>query len=146
MNAIPAAAVAVQEKKCNVGDCDARHYAKKYCKKHYTQILRHGKLTPDRERGVVRVCKVKGCGRTDTIRWYCRKHARQIRVHGRLTPEREHLMGYEGCRVSGCKGEHRARGYCAKHYNQERWKRLKGKRGGKAAKARGGKRPARKGR
>src|SRR4051794_31623494 len=73
-------ALAIKERKCAVGSCEARHYAKEYCKKHYTQILRHGKLTPDRERGVVRECKAQGCDRTDTIKWYCRKHARQIRV------------------------------------------------------------------
>ncbi|MBI3722989.1 hypothetical protein HY251_03400 [bacterium] len=113
-----------QEKPCRVDSCKIRHYAKGYCKKHYTQILRHGKLTPERERGVVRVCKVGGCGRTDTIAWYCRKHKRQLRVHGRLTPEREHIMGREGCRVARCKEPHRAKGYCAKHYNRERWRRL----------------------
>lgn len=111
------------ERKCTVKRCDLRHYAKDYCKKHYAQVLRHGKLTPDRERGAVRVCKAEGCGRTDTIRWYCRKHARQLRVHGRLTPEREHVMGVEGCRVSRCKRPHRAKGFCAVHYNQDRWRR-----------------------
>jgi hypothetical protein len=131
-------AKSTSDKTCTVGDCDSRHYAKDYCKKHYTQVLRHGDLTPDRERGIVRECKSPGCGRTDTIKWYCRKHARQLRVHGRLTPEREHLMGFEGCKVANCKGEHRARGLCAKHYNQERWKRMKTDRrggGGKARKA-----------
>jgi len=110
------------ERTCSAEDCTVRHYAKGLCKKHYTQVLRHSELTPERERGTVRVCKVDGCGRTDTISYYCRKHARQIRVHGRLTPEREHVVGFEGCRVKGCDGEHRAKGLCARHYNQARWK------------------------
>jgi hypothetical protein len=122
-----------KERKCTVGNCQARHYAKDYCKKHYAQVLRHGKLTPERERGAVRVCLAEGCNRTDTIRWYCRKHARQIRVHGRLTPDREHVMGYEGCRVSRCHEPHRAKGFCAKHYNQDRWRRLKLERKGRKA-------------
>ncbi len=129
-----------QEKPCKVETCQIRHYAKGYCKKHYTQVLRHGKLTPERERGIVRVCKVEGCGRTDTIAWYCRKHKRQLRVHGRLTPEREHVMGREGCAVARCKEPHRAKGFCAKHYNRERWRRLKELRSkarrGKGARAR----------
>jgi len=110
---------------CAVRECSAKHYAKAYCKKHYTQIARHNRLTPERERGVVRVCLVEHCGRTDTVGQYCRKHARQIRVHGRLTPEREHQMGNQGCGVTGCPNEHRARGYCVKHYNQMRWQRIK---------------------
>lgn len=112
-------------RKCSVRDCENKHYAKAYCKKHYTQVARHGRLTPERERGVVRVCLVEGCERTDTIGQYCRKHARQIRTHGRLTPEREHQMGNVGCRVSGCEAKHRAKGYCVKHYNQMRWQRIK---------------------
>jgi hypothetical protein len=117
----------IRDRGCKAKGCEQRHYAKGFCKKHWTQVARHGKLTPESERGVVRVCKAKGCGRTDTIRWYCRKHARQIHVHGRLTPELEHLMGFEGCRVPRCKNEHRARGLCAKHYNHERWLRIKKK-------------------
>ncbi len=125
-----------KERKCTVEGCEARHYAKNYCKKHYAQVLRHGKLTPERERGAVRVCLAEGCGRTDTIRWYCRKHARQIRVHGKLTPDREHIMGFEGCRVRNCSEPHRAKGFCAKHYNQDRWRRLKVSRKAKAKKGR----------
>lgn len=114
-----------KERVCSVAGCTARHYAQDYCKKHYAQVLRHGRLTPERERGEVRVCKVEGCDRTDTIKWYCRKHARQLRIHGRLTPEREHRLGVDGCQVARCAQPHRAKGYCAKHYNQERWRRLK---------------------
>jgi len=135
-----------KERKCTVASCEARHYAKDYCKKHYAQVLRHGKLTPERERGAVRVCLAEGCNRTDTIRWYCRKHARQIRVHGRLTPDREHVMGFEGCSVARCNEPHRAKGFCAKHYNQDRWRRLKLERKGRKGSARavGKKRTAKK--
>jgi hypothetical protein len=113
---------------CNIENCITRHYAKGFCKKHYTQVLRHGRLTPERERGVVRICKAAACNETDTIRYYCRKHARQIRVHGRLTPEREHNMNNDGCTVEGCREPHRAKGYCARHYNQQRWCKIKSQR------------------
>lgn len=119
-----------KQKACRLEGCRSRHYAKAYCKKHYTQVLRHGRLTPERERGVIRICKAPGCSETDTIRYYCRKHARQIRVHGRLTPEREHNMNNEGCSEDGCSGAHRAKGLCAKHYNQRRWQRIKTQRVG----------------
>ena len=112
-------------KSCSVTGCEAKHYAKAHCKKHYTQVSRHGRLTPERERGVVRVCIVEGCDRTDTIGQHCRKHNRQIRTHGRLTPDREHQMGHVGCRVPGCLNKHRSKGYCVKHYNQIRWQRIK---------------------
>lgn len=110
----------IVEKKCSVENCTGRHYANSYCKRHYAQVLRHGRLTPERERGEVRVCKAEDCGRTDTIKWYCRKHARQLRVHGRLTPEREHVVGRQGCAIDDCDLPHRAKGLCAKHYNAHR--------------------------
>jgi hypothetical protein len=116
------------ERKCTVQGCDSRHYATDLCKKHYAQVLRHGKLTPERERGAIRVCPAPQCGRTDTVHGYCRKHFRQIRVHGRLTPEREHIMGYQGCKVPRCKDPHRSKGFCTKHYNRERWRALKTRR------------------
>ncbi|MHC4389873.1 MAG: hypothetical protein ACYTFT_15065 [Planctomycetota bacterium] len=114
-----------QDKNCQVKDCETKHYAKSLCKKHYTQVLRHGRLTPERERGIERICGVESCERTDTVGRFCRKHARQIRTHGRLTPEREHQMGNSGCKEPGCSSPHRAKGYCVKHYNQARWQRIK---------------------
>lgn len=112
------------ERTCTAPSCSGQHYAKGYCKKHYTQALRHGALTPDRERGIVRQCRAPGCERTDTVDWHCRKHARQIRVHDRLTPELEHVMGREGCSVARCEFPHRAKGFCATHYNAARWLKL----------------------
>jgi hypothetical protein len=76
-------------KGCRVPGCERRHYAKDLCKKHYAQVLRHGRLTPEREVGPRRVCLAEGCGRVDTVKGHCRKHHRQIQIHGRLTPERE---------------------------------------------------------
>jgi hypothetical protein len=114
--------ITMSSNKCSVVHCPTEIYSKGFCKKHYTQILRHGRLTPDTERGVLRPCTAKGCER-ETPRIYCRKHARQIREHGRLTPEREHLMGCEGCSVKGCKEPHRAKGLCERHYNQDQWQR-----------------------
>ena len=112
-------------RECSATDCRARHYAKGYCKKPYTPVSRHGRLTPETERGVIRVCAAEGCDRTDTVGLYCRRHARQVRAHGRLTPEREHRMGSVGCAVEGCRGGHRAKGLCVKHYNQSRWQIVK---------------------
>lgn len=118
---------------CGDPGCCATHYAKAHCKKHYTQIARHGKLTPERERGVQLVCAAEACrqrgrfSRQEAIRGYCKKHARQILLHGRLAPEREHEMGHTGCAKPGCPAPHRAKGYCIAHYNAARWQLLKAK-------------------
>ncbi len=116
-------------KRCSVRACPQRHYGKGFCKKHYTQLTRHGKLTPDRERGRLHSCSSPGCdkpgnvGRNGT---YCKKHAHQVRKHGQLTPGREHAYGvHQKCSHPGCTQPHRAKGYCTKHYNAARWKKIK---------------------
>lgn len=109
-----------QQAGCNAGDCERTHYAKGFCKKHYMQVFRHGKLTPGSERGVERPCEAPGCSRTDTAKGLCRKHNRQMKVYGRLTPEKEYQTGWTGCKVEGCNNKHRAKGLCAKHYNRSR--------------------------
>jgi hypothetical protein len=109
---------------CEAKGCSREHYAKSFCKAHYTQVMRHGRLTPERERGAVRPCGAKGCARLASVNAHCRKHARQIRTHGRLTPELERER-HEGCRVARCKHPHRAKGLCAVHYNAARWQRIK---------------------
>ena len=118
--------------RCSIRSCQEEHYARGHCKKHYTQILRHGRLMPERERGRNRECEAKGCDRASHgTKSYCRKHYRQMEVHGRLTPEFEHQMGNVGCLVPGCQFRHRARGLCAGHYNRVKWrveeKRYRGK-------------------
>lgn len=82
------------------------------------QILRHGKLTPEREHGRASPCGAADCGQKACVRGYCRKHARQIDLYGRLTPEREYMLGVKCCTEPGCSEQVRAKGKCARHYNQ----------------------------
>lgn len=118
---------------CSAEGCGEAHYAKTFCKKHYTQVTRHGQLTPTTEReGAKRpMCDAETCGRRDTLllegKWWCRKHYRQIKVFGKLTPEREHLIGIKRCKIPGCKTKNRAKGLCAKHYNQSKWAGIRNK-------------------
>ncbi|MHC4661733.1 MAG: hypothetical protein ACYS8W_08590 [Planctomycetota bacterium] len=112
---------------CLVAGCGQPFYAKGYCNRHYTQVLRHGRLTPEKERGKVKICQAPGCARTDCIGDYCKKHYRQIRKHGHLTPEREHGFGISGCSYPGCRNPHRAKGLCSRHYFHERYIKSSGK-------------------
>jgi hypothetical protein len=128
---------------CKAPGCDRGHYGLGYCKKHYTQVLRYGRLTPERERGniQIRTCSAEGCDRRARLVGYCRKHARQMKKYGRLTPELEQVRGITTCQVAGCTNKHRSKGKCAFHYNQERW--LRQKEAAKAPTKRRGRRPAR---
>ena len=40
----------MSDRRCTAKGCGRTHYAKNYCKRHYTQVARHGKLTPAAER------------------------------------------------------------------------------------------------
>lgn len=118
-------------KRCSVRNCPKRHYGKGFCKRHYTQLQRHGRLTPDLERSCEHACNASGCTRKDAghrvgTKRFCKKHARQVRTHGKLTPEAEHAYrAHTKCSVRGCDEPHRAKGLCTKHYNAARWKKIK---------------------
>lgn len=118
-------------KRCQVRGCPQKHYGKGFCKKHYTQVTRHGGLTPERERSSRRKCEAAGCDRGEAARcrggaYLCKKHARQVRKHGKLTPASEHAYRkYRECSAPGCKRAHRAKGFCTKHYNATRWQKIK---------------------
>ena len=91
-----------------------------YCPRHYQQVRRHGRLTPEREyepRGAH--CTVRGCDSAQVAKGYCFRHYQQVRRYGKLTPERERPYGRTGCLAPGCTEPHSSRGYCKRHYMSE---------------------------
>ena len=105
---------------CKADGCDREARTTGYCPRHYQQIRRHGRLTPEREyhkRGDE--CVVDGCQEPQIAKGYCFRHYQQVRRYGRLTPERERVYGRQRCQVPGCEGKHSARGYCKRHYMSE---------------------------
>ncbi len=105
---------------CVVEHCDRLAYAKGYCKRHYMQVLRHGHLTLEAERGGPQVCDADGCDDDRVSGGHCRKHARQIKLFGELRPDREYMTGKTVCSEEHCEAKVRARGLCAKHYTRRR--------------------------
>ena len=102
---------------CKAEGCEYMARTNGYCPRHYQQIRRHGRLTPEREyhkRGTY--CIVEQCQEPQIAKGYCFRHYQQIRRYGRLTPERERIYGRKGCQVAGCDEKHSARGYCKSHY------------------------------
>jgi hypothetical protein len=105
---------------CCVEHCDRLNYSRGWCKRHYMQVLRHGHLTLESERGVPRDCAADGCSVTGDVSGYCRRHARQIKIYGELRPDREYMTGKKICSEEDCGLRVRARGLCAKHYTRRR--------------------------
>jgi len=106
---------------CKATHCKAPAMTQGYCSRHYQQIRRHGRLTPEREyQKRARDGKMcAACACLAVARGYCTRHYQQMRRHGRLTPERERQYGRQNCRVTGCDKRHSARGFCQYHYVSE---------------------------
>lgn len=105
---------------CAAPGCQRDARTAGYCPKHYQQVRRHGRLTPEREyqtRG--HKCHVPDCDKQQIAKGLCFRHYQQMRRYGRLTPERERTYGRTECRVPGCTEPHSSRGYCKRHYMSE---------------------------
>lgn len=109
---------------CKAEGCDREVYSKDLCKKHYMQVLTHGRLTPELERGgEKKKCPAPHCKEKVSRHGWCRKHDRQMTEHGELTPELERKKpDSETCKIEGCGKEHRAKGLCADHWAACNWK------------------------
>jgi hypothetical protein len=58
-----------------VDRCEEEQVAKGYCFRHYQQVRRYGRLTPERERIYGRkACEVPGCEEKHSSRGFCKKH------------------------------------------------------------------------
>ena len=109
-----------QKSSCKASNCEKRSRTGGYCPRHYQQVRRHGRLTPEREyhrRGIQ--CLVTDCSELQIAKGYCFRHYQQVRRYGRLTPEREREYGRTQCEVLDCSEKHSARGYCKRHYMSE---------------------------
>jgi hypothetical protein len=105
---------------CMVEHCDRLSYAKGWCKRHYMQVLRHGHLTIEHDRGAVTNCEAIDCKLNAEIRGFCRNHSRQIKIYGEIRPDREYMTGKKICSEEDCNSKVRARGLCGKHYTRHR--------------------------
>jgi hypothetical protein len=62
-------------KKCEAENCYRPYLAKGYCRKHYQQIYKHGRLMPEREKEYGHtICKVEECNKPHKAKGYCAKH------------------------------------------------------------------------
>lgn len=105
---------------CRAEDCVVEARTAGFCPRHYQQVRRHGRLTPEREyHKRSGGCRVDGCDEGQVAKGYCFRHYQQVRRYGRLTPERERIYGRMKCKLSDCNERHSSRGYCKKHYMSE---------------------------
>lgn len=99
-----------QRGKCKAEGCDAPHWARGWCAKHYEQWRRKSGRAEFR-------CSFKGCQNAKMSRGLCAGHAWQ-RDQGRPLKS---LRKRKACSVRGCDKKAAAYGFCRKHHY--RWKR-----------------------
>lgn len=88
---------------CSIDGCDAKHFAKGKCSRHYYR---------GRVRGIRgRKCEVPGCGQPHQAKGKCKKH-----YEASARPARQIARG---CSVEGCARKHQAKGLCAAHYRRK---------------------------
>ena len=72
---------AIKNEKCKVERCETLQKSKGFCLKHYTQMLRNGKIGA---REKIEGCKVEGCNRKHRAKGYCDRHFKQVNVFGEI--------------------------------------------------------------
>ena len=106
---------------CTYPDCGKPHFAKQFCKGHYTQLIRGRELRPLLLTDPRELCTFPGCGRPHHSRGLCDAHAMQSR-RGRVL----HPIGQKPatlpkvCIFDGCGRPVEATGLCRAHYQQAR--------------------------
>lgn len=97
------------EATCTHGGCDARHYARGYCRVHYSRHRFGGDMDapirPRLPRGVTAPCLVEGCSSVGRARGLCSGHYMKQYVRPTF------------CALDLCEEREHARGYCQPHYN-----------------------------
>lgn len=105
--------------KCTVEGCNNIKKTKYYCDKHYTQIVRHGRLTPEREyKKEKAICSIENCDKKVYAKILCRWHWMLQRKQKR---QEEFDLGNQDikiCKVDSCNEIVLAKGYCRRHYKQ----------------------------
>ena len=86
------------ETKCSVDGCEKPAFSKGYCRRHYKQIWRWGKILPEKEerqKVTEAKCSVAGCEKRMHAKGYCRKHYGQIWRTGEIYADEDRQMTEE---------------------------------------------------
>ena len=74
----------VNREKCIVDDCQELFFSKGYCRRHYYQVRRHGKIVKSKLTPYP-LCKIEWCNRpADAGNGYCSQHLCQIKRFGEV--------------------------------------------------------------
>ena len=101
------------KKICSVDGCDIQSRTRGYCARHYKQILRHERLTPDREHRTW--CRIEGCDKPHKARGYCSSHYIELISHGEISNNGKIRTPF--CPIFECNKKPFKKGLCKQHYD-----------------------------
>jgi HNH endonuclease len=111
----------VRNRTCSVDGCDSKHYARGWCRIHYSRWRSTG--DPLHEKEPTEGCSIGGCERSHYARGYCKLHWSRWKRHGDpavLLKTSKYESVTPECKVDGCeKLAKGGRGWCQTHY--QRW-------------------------
>lgn len=111
------------KKECTVEKCKHKEYLNGYCRQHYIQMAKYGKIT-------ISICSIDGCDKPSVTKGYCsshyyysRKSNKEIRIKGNYISRATSAIDtinkvYRKCSVARCSNKHYANGYCSMHNYQ----------------------------
>ena len=110
------------KEKCKADNCSKERYGTKdYCRKHYLQIKKYGRLTPELEVNHIpkgSICSIDGCDRTVYAKSVCRYHWFKQRGKNLIIKKELGDESIPSCKVMECNDIAEIKGYCKRHYNQ----------------------------
>jgi hypothetical protein len=67
-------------KKCSVEGCDGKHCGLGFCKKHYNQYKKYGRIMDEEYKNKPKkTCSVEGCNGKHEAKGFCNKHYLQYK-------------------------------------------------------------------
>jgi hypothetical protein len=109
----------IKVKECKVNGCIDPVLAKDYCRRHYEQYYKSGRITSIEKQVRIpnpKVCQVERCDGKPEARGLCKKHYEKFKKYG--DPLYIPIRQIKNCSIEGCNNKYYAKGYCQKHYTQ----------------------------
>jgi len=101
-----------------VDGCEQKHFAKSYCRAHYSRVTRYGRTERVSQTSPDGKCSVEGCPKPYHAAGYCGTHYARVKKHGgpgaAESQAWKRRSKYHGipCKIEGCERQPKSLGWC----------------------------------
>lgn len=103
---------------CKIENCESKHYALGYCRKHHERFKRYGDPEGKALKKQRQKCKIDGCENDRDAKGYCDKHYRRFKKYGDPLKIASRYDRGDFCSIPGCDKKRTSKGYCQTHYER----------------------------